>query len=92
MTTNSPSSGAESASSTIDPDARARRANDGELNAGFQSDQTVAEDADGLFTAEELAAEFDENRRQRWSTSLPRPKSTTKTISSPPPIAPRAIT
>jgi signal transduction histidine kinase len=63
MTANSPSSVAESASSTIDPDAQARRANDGELSAGFQTDLTIDEDAvDGLVTAEELAAEFDENR------------------------------
>jgi hypothetical protein len=63
MTTNSPSSDAESASSTIDPDAQARRANDRELSAGSQSDQTIDEDAvDGLFTAEELPAEFDDKR------------------------------
>jgi sugar diacid utilization regulator len=62
MTAHSPSSVAESVSSTIDPDAQARRTNDGELSAGFQSDLTVDEDAvDGLLTAEELAAEFDEN-------------------------------
>jgi hypothetical protein len=62
MTAHSPSSVAESISSTIDPDAQARRTNDGELSAGFQSDLTVDEDAvDGLLTAEELAAEFDEN-------------------------------
>ncbi len=64
MTANSPSSVAESASSTIDPDAQARRANDGELSAGFPSDLTIDEVAvDGLLTAEELAAaaEFDEN-------------------------------
>src|SRR5580693_2169293 len=37
--------------------------NDGELSAGFQSDLTIDEDAvDGLVTAEECAAEFDENR------------------------------
>jgi sugar diacid utilization regulator len=37
--------------------------NDGELSAGFQSDPTIDEDAvDGLVTAEECAAEFDENR------------------------------
>jgi GAF domain len=48
MTANSPSSVAES---------------DGELSAGFQSDQTIDEDAvDGLSTAEDFAAEFDENR------------------------------
>jgi hypothetical protein len=35
MTAHSPSSGAESASSTIDPDAEARRASDGELRQGF---------------------------------------------------------
>jgi sugar diacid utilization regulator/uncharacterized protein YoaH (UPF0181 family) len=47
MTANSPSSVAES---------------DGELSAGFQSDLTIDEDAlDGLLTAEEFAAEFDEN-------------------------------
>jgi sugar diacid utilization regulator len=62
MTTNSPSPGAESASSTIDPDAQARRANAGALSVGFESEATVDEDADGLFTAEELPAEFDENR------------------------------
>jgi hypothetical protein len=63
MTAHPPSSDDESASSTTDPDAQARRANDGELSAGFQSDQTIDEDAvDGLVTAEECAAEFDENR------------------------------
>jgi sugar diacid utilization regulator len=63
MTANSPRSGAESASSTSDPDTQARRANDGDLSAGFQSDLTIDEDAvDGLVTAEEFAAEFDENR------------------------------
>ena len=62
MTAHSPSSVAESASSTIDPDAQARRASDGEPSAGSQSDLTIDEDAaDGLLTAEELAAEFDEN-------------------------------
>ena len=62
MTATSPSWVAESASSTIDPDVQARRANDGELSAGFHSDLTIDEDAvDGLLTAEELAAEFDEN-------------------------------
>jgi sugar diacid utilization regulator len=62
MTANSPSSVAESASSTIDPDVQARRANDGELSAGFQSDLTIDDDAvDRLLTSEESAAEFDEN-------------------------------
>jgi sugar diacid utilization regulator len=62
MTAHSPSSVAESASSTIDSDAQARRANDGELSAGFQSDLAIDEDAvDGLLTAEDFAAEFDEN-------------------------------
>jgi len=62
MTATSPRSVTESASSTIDPDAQARRANDGDLSAGFPSDLTTDEDAmDGLLTAEELAAEFDEN-------------------------------
>jgi sugar diacid utilization regulator len=62
MTATSPRSVTESASSTIDLDAQARRANDGELSAGFPSDLTTDEDAmDGLLTAEELAAEFDEN-------------------------------
>jgi PucR C-terminal helix-turn-helix domain/GGDEF-like domain/GAF domain len=56
MTADPPSPVAESASSTIDPDAQARRANDGELSAGFPSDLTIDEDAvDGLFTAEEPA-------------------------------------
>ena len=54
MTATSPSSVAESANSTIDPD--------GELSAGFQSDLTIDDGAvDGLLTAEEFAAEFDEN-------------------------------
>jgi GAF domain len=58
-----PGSDAESASSTGDPDPRARRASDGELSAGFRSDLTMDEDAvDGLVSADELAAEFDENR------------------------------
>jgi sugar diacid utilization regulator len=62
MTANSPSSVAESASSTIDPDAQARRASDGELSAGFQSDVAIDADAvDGPLTDRELAAEFDEN-------------------------------
>jgi hypothetical protein len=64
MTATSPTAVAESASSTIDPDAQAGRANDGELSAGFQSDLTIDEHAvDALLTAEELAAaaEFDEN-------------------------------
>jgi sugar diacid utilization regulator len=63
MTAHSPSWVAESASSTIDPDVQARRANDGELRAGFQSDLTIDDDAlDGLLTTEDFAAEFDENR------------------------------
>src|SRR6201993_5441982 len=63
MTAHSPSSVAESASSTVDPDAQARRASDGELSAGFQSDLTIDEDAvDGLVTAEEFPTEFDKNR------------------------------
>jgi sugar diacid utilization regulator len=62
MTAHSPSWVAESASSTIDPDGRARCASDGELSAGFRSDLTIDEDAvDGLLTAEEFRAEFDEN-------------------------------
>jgi len=62
MTADSPSSVAESVSSTIDPDAQARRASDGELSAGFQSDVAIDQDAvDGLLTAEEFPTEFDEN-------------------------------
>ena len=62
MTAHSPSAGAESASSTIDPDAQLRHEIDGELYAGIQSDLTIDDDAvDELLTAEELAAEFDEN-------------------------------
>src|SRR6476660_10440913 len=62
MTAHSPSSVAESADSTIDPDVQARRANDGERSAGFPSDVTIDQDAvDGLVTAEEFPAEFDEN-------------------------------
>jgi sugar diacid utilization regulator len=63
MTANPPRSGADSASSTNDPDAQARRANDGDLSARFQSDLTIDQDAaDGLLTAEKFAAECDENR------------------------------
>ena len=62
MTADSTSWVAESASSTIDPDVQAKRANDGELRAGVHSDLTIDDGAvDGLFTAEECAAEFDEN-------------------------------
>ena len=66
MTANSPSSGAESASSANDSDTQARRPSNGELSAGFQSDPTVDEGAvDGLLTAEEFPAEFHENRHDR---------------------------
>jgi sugar diacid utilization regulator len=63
MTANSPSTGAESASKTIDPDALARRANDGELSPGFQSDVTIDVDAaEGFLTAEEFPnARLDES-------------------------------
>ena len=62
MTANSPGWVAESASSTIDPDAQAGRASEGAPSAGFHSDLTIDEDAvDGLLTAEDFAAEFDEN-------------------------------
>jgi len=62
MTAHSPSSVAESASSTIDPDAQARRANDGEPSARCHSDVTIDDDAvEGLLTAQDCAAEFDEN-------------------------------
>jgi sugar diacid utilization regulator len=58
MTANSPSSVAESASSTVDPDAQARRANNSELSAGFQTDLTIHEDAvDRLLTAEQFPTE-----------------------------------
>jgi hypothetical protein len=63
MTANSPSSAAESASSTIDPDVQARRGSNGELREEFQSALTIDDDAvDELLTAEELASEFNENR------------------------------
>jgi hypothetical protein len=62
MTAVSPSFVTESASSTIDPGAQARRTNDGEPSAGFQSALTIDQDAvDGLLTAEEFAVEFDED-------------------------------
>src|SRR6201995_4706772 len=62
MTATSSSSDDESASSTTDPDAQARRANDGELSAGFQSDLTIGEGTvDGFVAAEDFAAEFDAN-------------------------------
>ena len=63
MTARSPSWVAESASSTIDPDVQAKRANDGELRAGVHSDLTIDADAvDGMVTAEEFAAEVDGHR------------------------------
>jgi sugar diacid utilization regulator len=63
MTAHAPSPVAESASSTIDPDAQPRRASNGEPSAGFQSHVPIDQDAmDGLLTAEEFPAEFDENR------------------------------
>ena len=62
MTAHSPTSVAESSSGTIDPDALERRANDGEPSAGMQSDPTIDQDTvDGLFTAEDFPAEFDEH-------------------------------
>jgi hypothetical protein len=62
MTATSHSSVAESASSTIDPDAQTRRTNDGELSAGIHSDLTIDDRAvDGLFTVEQRTAEFDEH-------------------------------
>jgi hypothetical protein len=60
MTANSHGSIAETASSTIDPDAQVGRVSYDGLSAGFQSDTSI-EEADGLFTAEEFAAEFDQN-------------------------------
>ena len=63
MTADSTSWVAESASSTTDPDARAGLASDGERGAGFHSDVTIDEDAvDGLLTAKECGAQFEENR------------------------------
>ena len=63
MTATSPSSVAESASSTTDPDARARRASEGAPGAGFHSDLTIDDDAvDALFTAEDFPAEVDGHR------------------------------
>ena len=63
MTADPPGLGSESASSSIDPDAVARRASNGELSAPFQSDPTIDQDAvDRRLTAEESPAEFDENR------------------------------
>ena len=62
MTATAHRSAAESASSTIDRDTQTRRAHDGEPRAGIQSDLRIDNNAaDGLFTAEERAAEFDEN-------------------------------
>jgi hypothetical protein len=62
MTATSPRSGAESASSTVDPDAQARRANDDELSA-LQSDVTIDQvAADGGLTAAEFPNErFDKS-------------------------------
>ena len=62
MSANSPHSGAESASSTIDSDVRARRANDREPSA-LQSDVTIDQvAADGGLTAAEFPNErFDKS-------------------------------
>jgi sugar diacid utilization regulator len=62
MSANSPHSGAESASSTIDSDVRTRRANDGELSA-LQPDVTIDQvAADGGLTAAEFPNErFDKS-------------------------------
>src|ERR1700758_2085800 len=55
MTAISQSSVVESVSSPIDPDARARSANDGEPSAGSQTDLTIHGDAaDGLLAAEDF--------------------------------------
>src|SRR5258707_964275 len=63
MTADSTSWVAESASSTVDPDAQAGLASDGKRSAGFQSDLAIDEDAvDGLLSCEECAVEFEENR------------------------------
>jgi sugar diacid utilization regulator/uncharacterized protein YoaH (UPF0181 family) len=63
MTATAPRSVTESASSTTDPDAQARRANDGDLSAGFQSDLTIDQvAADGGLTAAEFPNErFDKS-------------------------------
>jgi signal transduction histidine kinase len=56
MTGHSLSPVADSASGAIDSDVQARRANDGELSAGFQSDAAIDEDSvDGLVAAERPA-------------------------------------
>jgi hypothetical protein len=60
LTAHLPGPVAESASSSIDPDAQARHPK-GELSAGFQSDVTIDGAVDALLTAEDFAAEFDEN-------------------------------
>jgi hypothetical protein len=63
MTPNSPTSAAESACSTTDSNDQARRTNDDELSAGFQTDLAVdADGVDGNLAAEELAGQFDDSR------------------------------
>ena len=63
MTAHLPSSVAETASSTGDPDVQARHENDGEPSAGFQSDVTIdGEAVDGPLSAEEVPAEVDGHR------------------------------
>jgi hypothetical protein len=63
MTATSPSSAAESASRTIDPDAQARCPSDGEPSARFQSDVTIdGEAVDVPLSAEEVPAEVDGHR------------------------------
>jgi hypothetical protein len=55
-------SDAKSISSTCDPDAQARRTNDGELSAQSHSEVTTDEDSlDGLLYAEEFPAELDDS-------------------------------
>jgi sugar diacid utilization regulator len=62
MTAKSASSVAESVSTTSDSDAQARPLSGGELSAQSQSDLMIDDDAvDELLTADELAAEFEEN-------------------------------
>ena len=63
MTVNSPSSVAESAGSSIDPDGQSTRAYEGEPSAGLQSGLTSDDAVDGLVIAEDFAAaaEFDVN-------------------------------
>jgi hypothetical protein len=74
MIADSPSSVAESASSTIDPDAQARRANDGELSVGQPEGETPSGYPTTTTTTvlRRTAAEHAPRSAMRWPPPLER--------------------